>query len=338
MSEQVEKVNKVATEAAEKAVETVNNTAKNVSGVVTETLSNSVSNMSDLASNKTVIYGLLVVVVVAIICSVIIYYFIVEGVFNKKSVIIEKTKVPIKGYQLSEIDIESFPTSGNGNRRSMTFWIYLNDMNNGVGRFKRVFSIGKKTDLGSPVVILDESENKMYISYDSKDREKNLNLSDINELTKNTSSSSTEWPSSPDIDNLRKYGITIDYIPMQRWVHVAVVVNDGVNGGTMTVYIDGEVAKSVTNGDIVDEKYSSSVKDLNKIDLNNMKLDEGGKLIVGGDGSNGSTYGFNGLLSKVHIFNYDLNSNDVYKDYSNGPIDSWLAALGYGVRAPIYKL
>jgi len=65
-------------------------------------------------------------------------------------------------------------------------------------------------------------------------------------------------------------------------------------------------------------------------------LDKTGKLIVGGD--NTATYGFNGLLSKVGIHNYDLNSRDIYNIYSEGPIDGLLASLGYGVRSPLYKL
>lgn len=337
MAEQAEQVSKVATEVATEAVETVNNVAQNTTKTVTDTVGASISNITSLASNKTVLYGLLVVVIVAIISALLIYYFIVENVFSKKSVIIEKTKVPVKGYEANEIEISSIPTSGNGARRSMTFWIYLNDMNNGHGKFKNIFTIGGKANhLGSPSVLLDATENKMYITYDSDARNSSITTNtDINLIT--SSASDGTFPSSKnDIAYIKKHGIAIDYVPMQRWVHIAVVVNDGVNGGTMVVYIDGEVAKTITQGDIVDEKYGTN--DANTVDINDMKLDASGTLYVGGDGTNSSVHGFNGLLSKVHIFNYDLNSNDVYNDYAKGPIDSWLAALGYGVRTPIYKL
>ena len=327
MAEQAEQVSKVATEAVEQATKTVGDVADTASKTVTSSVTNSVNNISSLTSNKSVVYGLIVVVVVAIICGVVIYYFIVEGVFSKKSTIIEKTKVPVKGYEATEIEIESFPTSGNGKRRTMTFWIYLNDMNNGQGRFKNVFTIGsKKNNLGSPSVILDATENKMYVTYDTENRNDLV----INSLVQSTANYATEQNS---IFHVQKHGITIDYVPMQRWVHVAIVVNDGINGGTMTAYLDGEVAKSITHGDIIDEKYGTE-----KIHINDIKLDEGGKLYVGGEGTNGNVHGFNGLLSKVHIFNYDLNSNDVYNDYSKGPVDSLLASLGYGIRTPIYKL
>lgn len=335
MAEQAEQVSKAAAETVEETTKAISDVADTTTKTVSNTVSSSISNVNEVLNNKSVLYGLIVVVVVAIICAVLIYYFIVEGVFNKKSVIIEKTKVPVKGYETNEIDIESFPTSGNGSRRSMTFWVYLNDMNNGQGKFKNIFTINSKSnnEVGSPSVILDATENKMYITYDV-DSQSSSRPSNINSLV---STNTGTWPAvNNDIVFIKKHGITIDYVPMQRWVHIAVVVNDGINGGTMTVYLDGEVAKSVTNGDMLDEKYGDNAN--NKVNINNMKLDESGKLYVGGEGTNGNAHGFNGLLSKVHIFNYDLNSNDVYNDYAKGPIDSWLAALGYGVRTPIYKL
>jgi hypothetical protein len=41
------------------------------------------------------------------------------------------------------------------------------------------------------------------------------------------------------------------------------------------------------------------------------------------------------------MWNYDINKNDVYKDYRAGPLNGILASLGigaYGLRNPIYKL
>lgn len=315
-------------EQTKEAVEGAVNATKDVANAATDTLSKSVSNMtnavSDNITNTGVLYGLLVVVVVAIVCGVIIYYFIVDGVFNKQSITIEKTKVPVKGYEKSEIDIDSMPSSGNGKRRSMTFWIYLNDMNNSPGQYKRVFSIGDGKSLSdSPVVILDANENKMYIRYMNEEVHQDVKNINVNGLDGNK------------IKMFQQNAITIDYVPLQRWVHIAVVVNDGINGGTMTVYIDGEVAKSVVNGDYVDP---SDKEGSGRVKINNMELDRGGKLVVGGNGANGEEAGFNGLLSKVTIFNYDLNSNDVYANYNQGPVSGMLAALGIGIRSPIYKL
>lgn len=77
--------------------------------------------------------------------------------------------------------------------------------------------------------------------------------------------------------------------------------------------------------------------------ISELKLENKGNLFVGGnvnDSLNGVT-GFSGLISKFVIYNYDLNQNDIYKEYNNGPFNSLLTTLGigaYGLRNPIYKL
>jgi hypothetical protein len=53
------------------------------------------------------------------------------------------------------------------------------------------------------------------------------------------------------------------------------------------------------------------------------------------------TTGFSGLISKFVIYNYDLNKNDVYKEYNKGPLGGLLSSIGipnYGLRNPIYKI
>ena len=231
--------------------------------------------------------------------------------FNKKSIIIEKTKFPIKGNTKSVIMIENFPSSGNGLRRTYTFWIYVNDVNNAGGKPKHIFSIGNDSSGAtindkSPVVVLRDS--KLHICFPTNDPDVSNAPTTVDDI------------GGSKKDNT----VSFDYLPMQRWVHIAVVISDDYQGSTVSLYMDAQLASSTTDG-----------KDNNK-NLKGFKLDTTGSLIVGGD--NSDTYGFNGLLSKVGIHNYDLNSRDIYNIYSEGPIDGLLASLGYGVRAPIYKL
>ncbi len=121
--------------------------------------------------------------------------------------------------------------------------------------------------------------------------------------------------------------ITINYVPIQRWVHVVIVVSD-VNDGYVHTYIDGELEKSTE-----------------KLNLNEHNFENTGNLYVGGSIANSTinTAGFSGLISKFTLYNYDLNKNDVYKEYNKGPINSLFASMGlgaanYGLRNPIYKL
>ena len=266
--------------------------------------------LNKILSNPNVLYGLIAIIIVAIICVIIIYYFISRSVFNKKSFTVEKTKFPVKGYITSLLPAD-IPSSGNGSRRTYTFWIYVNDLNNSSGDIRHVWSIGDKTAAeNSPIVYIDPDSNKLNISFAKE------NGTD-NELSKSSD---------------QKYKIKFDYLPLQRWVHIGIVVNDNYSGTTVTLYMDSEIVKSVTNGgdsSNEDNELTADSSDWNK----EVDLDKSGSLLVGGDKN-----GFNGLVSKVTIHNYDLNSKDIYNSYSEGPIDGLLASLGYGVRTPLYKL
>lgn len=308
---QADKAVNIASGMTNNAVEGVKNIASNTASKVTEEASVAIEKATEMLSNPSVLYGLIAVIIIAVICVAVVYYFIANAVFNKKSIIIEKTKFPIKGNVKSVIMIENFPSSGNGLRRTYTFWVYVNDVNNAGGKPKHIFSIGNDSSENSitgksPVVVLKDS--KLHICFPTTDPDVNDAPTTVDEI------GITGKP-----DNT----VSFDYLPMQRWVHIAVVISDDYQGSTVSLYMDAQLASSTTN-----EKDTATLK--------GFKLDTTGSLIVGGD--NSATYGFNGLLSKVGIHNYDLNSRDIYNIYSEGPIDGLLASLGYGVRAPLYKL
>jgi hypothetical protein len=138
-----------------------------------------------------------------------------------------------------------------------------------------------------------------------------------------------------NVDTLLHYdgkrcGITIQYVPIQRWVHIVIVVSD-FNGGIVYTYIDGELA------DV--EKARERKLILHELDFENRI----GSLFVGGSVSNTTVNatGFSGLISKFSLYNYDLNKNDIYNEYNKGPLNGLLTSMGivsYGLRNPIYKL
>ena len=191
-------------------------------------------------------------------------------------------------------------------------------MNKYKGSYKHVFHIGDEGDMksASPLVFLDETENKLYVRFGAVENDtftgdlKTVqNLSEVNKT------------------NLMKQGIVLDYIPIQRWVHIGIVVNENSNRGTITAYVDGDLTKIVST----DEDYN----------IKNLNLDKMGDLHTGGSFESTSGPGFSGLISKITMFNYDINTKDMYDDYNRGPLDGLLAALGlsnYGLRTPIYAI
>lgn len=306
----------VAKQASEVGTATTKQVGDAMNTAITASSDSIKTAVSNITTNSGALVGLLVVIIVAAICSVIVYYLVIDNVFKKKSITIAKTKTPVKGDVLSTIPIDSMPSSGNGFRRTYGFWIYLDNMNNDKGRFKHVWHIGSQNDtigVSSPMVFLDKEKNKMYVRFAKKNGSGDFNMNRLNDL------------SAEKAVEYMKNTVEIDYVPMQRWVHVGIVISDSIDGGVVQVYLDAELASTSSSGS--DDK-----------DLDNMDLDKGGSLIVGGNNGSGEDPGFSGLISKVTIWNYDLNSRDIYNAYADGPIDGMLASLGYGLRTPIYKL
>ncbi len=291
---------------------------------VTNKTTENVKEMVDNYANKnTIIVGLLLVIVLCIFVAWGLYYYISTSIFRQSRIIINDTTIPILCNKYSLISINNFNNSGNGKRRSYTFWIYINDLNKNSGLYKHVFHIGDENNVisGSPFVFLDKTENKMYIRFAA------LSNDSYTTQLNNIQSISIEQK-----NRLMQQGIEIPYIPIQRWVHIAVVINENSNGGSIVAYVDGDMSKVMTSGDVT--ANGTLLK------INNLDLDKKGNLIVGGavDGTN--DVGFSGLISKISMYNYDLNDKDVYNDYNEGPLDGFLSNYfgTYGLRSPIYRI
>jgi hypothetical protein len=304
------------------------NTMKNVqnkTGEITQDLTDNARNVVSYYSSKmTVVAGLIFVIVLCLFVGLGLYWLIAQSIFNQSKLIIPQTKIPILGNKYTKYSIESINKVGNGKRRSYTFWIYVNDMNAYSGIYKHVFHIGDASDItkATPFVFLDKYQNKLYVRFGST-------ASDYYSGVK----TSVQNLSDIDKNSFMRQGIEIPYIPIQRWVHIAIVINENANGGTVTAYVDGELSKVVTSNQLSDNN--------NNIIIYNLDLDNSGDLHVGGSFEAQMGVGFSGLLSKVTTFNYDLNDRDVYQNYNEGPLDGFLASLGignYGIRTPIYKI
>ena len=138
--------------------------------------------------------------------------------------------------------------------------------------------------------------------------------------------------------DLATHGVIIDYVPLQRWVHVAIVVNETINKGVITTYIDGEVVDSISSKDKVMLSTGISV-DVNFTGLN---LTKTGDVYTGGDVNDDDlSQGFPGIIGKINVSNFDMNGKEVYNMYIKGPVDNLTSKIGlpaYAVRSPIYKI
>ena len=213
----IEQTSSVASNSLDKAKDIVNDVTK--SG--TENVKNTITQLS---TNSGTLIGLVIVIVVAIISTVVIYWFIVNRIFKKKSIIIEKTKIPIKGFTQTIAPIEFFPNSENGFKKTYTFWIYLDNMNVGNNMYKHVFHIGNEDDTvtnGTPYVFIDKTTNSLYIRFS-----KHTNFVTDDEYIK-LAPAINNTHKLHDINDILTYmqqGVKIDYLPMQRWVHVVLLL------------------------------------------------------------------------------------------------------------------
>lgn len=302
----------------------------------TENINESVSIVQDNIKkyfgedSSTVLYGIIILFFLATIVALILYYYLSENVINQQKTVIEGTEIPVLCNNLTEFKITKILSNSNGKRGTIAFWIYIDDINKFSGKYRHILHIGAKANIikdSSPYIVLDKMSNKMYLRFSP---EKIDNYSPDTKLNDETDHNNLLY------NDTKVTGIEIDYIPIQRWVHVAISVND-IDGGKITIYIDGELSK------VIDKDYykkNNPNKVLNVADLN---LTSSGSLWVGGNinnKENGLT-GFSGLLSKVTLFNHDINKNDIYREYKAGPFNGIMAQLGldgYGIRNPVYKL
>jgi len=308
-------------------------------------------------SPVTVIIFAIIAIFVVMIVAYLIYSRLMSGLSGgNKGIILTESKVPIIGTVITQLDGKEIQASGNGQRQTIAFWIYINDIDKFKGVYRHVLHRGDKVITNaSPLIFIDKDTNKMHIRFDKEGQTLGATTMDTPFDTK-LFAVSADSPSTLDTEfktitissaetkqklDMMKHGITIDYLPTRRWIHVAVVVNDQASKGSISAYIDGELVKvvdsSMTESIILADTTTTKVK----YDFTNLVLDKGGNVYTGGASSDSLGPGFDGAISKIQFFNYDLNTKDIYKVYIQGPIDSLMTKAGlapYGIRNPVYRL
>lgn len=298
-----------------------------------EGMSNGVSMVSNLYNNlqeNNLIYiGLFVVIILCVLTIYFLYTMIGQYLFLKVQTTVSETEVPIVCNKSSTFKA-SFSETGNGRRRSYAFWIYIYDISKNYNQYKTVVAVSDDNEYSaadsttyrnaSPHIFLDRINNSLYCHFYDKDNSPNIkNFQDVNK---------------DSIDEYMRTGIKIDYVPIQRWVHVAIVINSDSFSTNVYAYVDADLVNTGRDKGTNKEKKTY---DYNNINLNRTKY-----LLVGGDNTNVKNGpGFSGLISKFSCYNYELNQQDIINIYKQGPVSGFLAYLGlglYGVRNPIYKL
>ena len=333
--------------------------AEKVSETVTGTVSSGVQSVKEFSGKYGVSVFIAILVAVVIFFVAYLLYTYISGIIANKIVwIVPESKVPKLATSYSRLSGDGIPTKLNGRRMTFMFWIYIHDLNKNAGSYRHVLHRGDQTIEGaSPLVMMDKTLNKLYIRFAGTKEAQLGSWDDIITNAKkqiaipngctgpNGSCTSAEQASLNAIADedaiqydLATHGITVDYVPLQRWVQIAVVVNESINQGSMSLFMDGELVKTQTSS----EYYTSTTGKRVYYNFKNLNIEKKGDIWIGGDATNSSAgLGFSGLIGKVCFTNYDMNTSEVYKNYLTGPIDNLTSKLGlpaYGVRSPIYRI
>ena len=318
---------------------TTSSTVDNVKSTSKKVYEKSMESINSLGSRPEAIIGLIFVILFAILIAYIMYNYITNTILQQSKLVVAQTKLPVLCNNINKYTLEKDIAGGNGIKRTYTFWIYMKTPSS--TSFKNVLYIGNDAIGDRNIqIFLDKYKNKMFIRFKktitSDSTPSPYTLNNLNsEFNDSTSAGYSER-----FKEYMRQGVVIEYIPIQRWVHVGIVVNDYGNsqGGSIATYIDGELVGIANQG----EKCRGLNAEDKFYDFSNLEIGSNKNLVIGGNmDSQSGTVGFQGLLCKLCIFNYDLNDRDIYNNYNEGPIDGFMAKLGlgaYGVRSPIYRI
>ena len=313
-------------EMAQKTVNTVN--------AVNDFVKNAVSTQTSL-----IITIFIVGTAVAFFIAAVLYYMIsTRGEFKKKSWLVKSTKIPVPAYQPITMDAKSTDDTvipSEGNKGSISFWIYVNDYGILPSSGSVLYHVWHRGDIApspsdaSPLVMIETSRDpatrvlshKLHVSFSS-----------------NTPGSYDNKGVVTTLDKLKYMvaarGVTIDYIPMQRWVHVIVAVDSQTR--TVRAYVDGQSVKSIDGTATIPIGTVTANRMMDDVNLMGK-----GNIHIGGGSGSPLGIGFKGLVSNIRFFNFSMDAKEAYEEYKRGPIDNLLAKAGlpaYGLRPPIYKM
>jgi Concanavalin A-like lectin/glucanases superfamily len=260
-------------------------------------------------------------IVIALMLIVIIVVYIVYRIkaSDLQNVVIVKNSMRLYNMkQTYRFDAAKLPPTLNGQEYSFSFWLYLVEyppMENHALIFCRG-GAGQSVDKSNPIVYLDKRTNRLHIAVKTTSPVVSPLVADTqgNSILDNVSSASGHMKT------------TIDYVPLQRWVHVTFTVQDNL----LTSYLDGDI---YTVSNIFDMPRTGGVRPV--------FAGTNGDVYVGAlPNVNSQAKAF---VAKMQFFNFAVMHKDVKTLYAEGPsvVTGMMSRIGlaeYGVRTPVYRI
>lgn len=318
-------------------------TTSNFKSSITSAFSSSYGKVSSFLEGKS---GIVIGFVLVLFAFVLVIIFILQQL---KSNSYKKGKrfldTPVNMTNMDgpvEILGSDLPTQSIGNQFSYSFWMYMNNFTQTGDNNKLIFYRGQKDTIASanPIVMMDSNTSKLHFVL--KTVGSTLSATDPNVKYQNLKSIvDMNYFMNPNIkndteDSNKHLILTINNVPLNRWVHYVVSVNDNL----ITIFVDGELyaVKTVDNfKQMKPVEYDYRKK---PIDIS-VPIDEStGNVYIGRNPTVAGKTSIEGYFSKFEVFNHALTTEDVYKIYKASPYNTGLYAIGgkYGLRTPIYRI
>lgn len=264
---------------------------------------------------------IIILIVAAMLILVLVVIYIVSMVKKNKlqNVSMQETMINMTDRNIIPYKVPSTNLSlvTNGQEFSYTFWIILNSNYDSTSDYKLIMQRGNTntstfSSNTNPIIFLDKNVNSMYICISTTQVKNQKIPTDI--LATNQQGQYTSG-----------YLISkIDYVPLQRWVFIGIVIKDT----TLYVFMDGDLYSATT----VYNVFSTNTNSVRPI----IKGTNGDLTI--GDKVNTTP----GYVSNSKFFNYGLTQKEMQSNYNQGPSKTSLLAMfglkNYGVRSPIYEI
>jgi hypothetical protein len=262
----------------------------------------------------------LTVFTLIIIILIIVYVIYKMNMSNLQSVMLSTGIVKLETDQGIK-QSGYIPNTVNGQEFSYSFWLFVADLQtSSASKLIWYRSPGNQVD-ANPIVYMHPGANKLTIM---------LKTSSTNASEANYNTARNGYYTNVSLAGQQAHKIlkpTIEYLPLQRWVHVAVVVQDD----SASVYMDG----SLYSVDVVTKLGGTGgARPVFKGTSGTVNI---GKPSSSWLQANAPVKG--GYLSKLEFYNYALMPKHVQRLYHKGPIErtwlSWIGLPGYRFQNPL---
>lgn len=325
------------------------NATSSSSNKASKMLSNAKDAVTNIAKGEK--GPLIIIVTISVLLLLFVILYITFAMKSSSLKGKQLTNEPVrldKVEQPVQVGNGDMPKPSVGREYSYCFWLYVENFeqlvdtsNDNEPVDKLVFYRGNAGDIASanPAVLMDGKSNRLYIAIKTQGSSiDSLANGRLHNIIRNNYFINKEIKLDDPLVN-RNIILAVDYVPLQRWVHFAVCVDNKI----VTIFMDGEIY-SVKSVDEYKSSRQPEVDALGKTVDSNLIIDKtDGDIFIGRNASVGNKISIPGYLGRMEFYNYSVSIDDVKKSYDKGPLHSggllsWLGINNYGFRSPVYRL